>query len=416
MGRVILTFCQDASLRQTLTGLLAAAGLATNGTSDPPAAILVGCRGHIAPNDLAMARAGSRNGARVPIILVTSRGSEDLAITALRAGITNYLRLPLTPEQLAQAIDAAAPDNCGARSADPILGVSEAILEVKKSLWRAASCDTNVLITGETGTGKELAAEIVHRRSNRTAKPMIVINCAAIPDDLLESELFGFERGAFTGAHVSRAGKLKLAAGGTVFLDEIGDLSPFAQAKILRVLETGEIQTLGCERSQKINVRILAATNRDLDHDPRFRRDLYFRLNVARIHMPPLRERKEDIELLAEAFRKEFDLRFGCVTRAFAPGVRELLLAHSWPGNIRELRNIVEAGFIDPGPDANGHIHMPRRFRDALNGALGDELNQILSALSKHSWNRTLAAKELQWSRMTLYRKMSRYKIGHHSS
>jgi len=411
MGQVILTFCADASMREMLIRLLAAAGLVANGTSGSPAAILVGCRDRIVPNDLEMARSASRHGARIPIILVTSRGSEDLAIAGLRAGITDYLRLPLTPEQLAHAIAAATPDQEDACSSGPILGVSEAIVNVKKALWRAASCDSNVLITGETGTGKELAAEMVHRQSRRAAKPMVAINCAAIPDALLESELFGFERGAFTGAHASRDGKIKLAAGGTVFLDEIGDLSSFAQAKILRVLETGEIQKLGGQRAQKIDVRIIAATNRDLDRDTRFRRDLYFRLNVARIHMPPLRERRQDIVPLAEAFRTEFDLRFGCVTRAFAAGVRELFTAHNWPGNVRELRNIVEAGFIDPGPDANGHIHIPPRFRDAFDSAVGDELNRILSALSRHSWNRSLAAKELRWSRMTLYRKMSRHKI-----
>ena len=372
-------------MRETLTRLLSAAGLTSNNSSDSPIAIVVGCRGHIPASDLEMAHSASHDGRRIPIILVTSRGSEDLAVAALRAGITNYLRLPLTPQQLAEAIAAASPDYPPGRLADPILGVSEAILRVKKSLRRAASCDSNVLITGETGTGKELAAEMVHRHSNRATGPMIAINCAAIPDALLESELFGFERGSFTGADAPQEGKLKLATGGTVFLDEIGDLSPFAQAKILRVLETGEIQKLGGKRSQRINIRVVAATNHDVDHDSRFRRDLYFRLNVARIHMPPLRERKEDILPLAEAFRAHCGVQFGCVTRGFTAGARELLMAHAWPGNIRELRNIVEAGFIDPGPDENGYVHLPPRFRDALNSAIGDELNQILSALVKHS-------------------------------
>ncbi len=270
---------------------------------------------------------------------------------------------------------------------------------------------SNVLITGETGTGKELAADLIHRRSSRAGKPFVAINCAAIPDSLLESELFGFERGAFTGAHTAQEGKLKLADGGTVFLDEIGDLSPYAQAKILRAIETGEIQRLGGRQARQIDVRVIAATNRNLESDSTFRRDLYFRLNVARIHLPPLRERKEDILPLAEAFRIEFDRKFGCVSRSFVSRARELMLAHNWPGNVRELRNIIEAAFIDPGPNAEGDVDLPSQFRKAVQGSSGGELERILLALSQTEWNRGLAAKELNWSRMTLYRKMSRYGI-----
>ena len=411
MGQSVLIVAEDINLRAALLNLVAAAGFRTAGSQDTPGAVLLGCCARIARTDLAQARGAGRDGRRIPIILVTSHGSEELAIEALRIGIANYLRLPLTPQQLAHAIREAAPNPAVSYRADGILGESNAIRSVKTYLRRVASCSSNVLITGETGTGKELAAEWVHRESSRAEKPFIAVNCAAIPDSLLESELFGFERGAFTGANVAQDGKLKAAAGGTVFLDEIGDLSPYAQAKILRVIETGEIQRLGGRQPQRIDIRVVAATNKNLESDPNFRRDLFFRLNVARVHLPPLRERKEDILPIAMAFQAEFDLRFGCTSRGFLPGAMDVLLAHDWPGNVRELRNIVEAAFIDPGPNADGDIDLPAPFRKAMQTARGGELECILSALARTEWNRSHAAQELNWSRMTLYRKMARYGI-----
>jgi DNA-binding NtrC family response regulator len=361
-------------------------------------------------NEIAFARIAGQNGRRLPIVLATLRGSEELAVEALRMGIANYVRLPITPHELGQAIAAVALDET-ATYADRILGESEAMQSVKAYLQRVARCSSNVLITGETGTGKELAAELVHNAGPRAHRPFVAINCAAIPDSLLESELFGFERGAFTGAIAAQDGKLRAASGGTVFLDEVGDLSPCAQAKILRAIETGEVQRLGAKRSQPIDVRVVAATNKNLETDANFRRDLYFRLNVARVHLPSLRERKADILPLAEAFRREFDSKFGCVSTGFVRGVEEMLLAHEWPGNIRELRNLVEAAFIDPGPDENGEIGLPAPFRKAMETATGGELQRILKALALTEWNRSRAAKELHWSRMTLYRKLSRYGI-----
>jgi DNA-binding NtrC family response regulator len=411
LSDAVLVISEDRAVRRELLRLVAEAGLASADASRSPSAILLGCVGHIAKNDLAAAQAISRSCDRAPIILVTSHGSEDLAIEALRAGVANYLRLPLTPEQLSSAIDALALVGRATAPGDRILGVSSAIQEVKAHLHRIAACSSNVLITGETGTGKELAADLIHRQSSRATRPLITLNCAAIPDSLLESELFGFERGAFTGAHAAQDGKLKLAAGGTVFLDEIGDLSPYAQAKVLRVIETGEIQRLGSRQPQQIDFRVIAATNKNLETDPSFRRDLYFRLNVARIHLPPLRERKDDILPLAEAFRADFNKAFGCESRAFTARAQQILLAHHWPGNIRELRNIIEAAFIDPGPTAAGEIDLPPEFRKALETSSGGELERILLALSKTHWNRSRAADELRWSRMTLYRKMARHKI-----
>ena len=410
MAKTILIFSEDTSLRRTLLELVAATEWKSCGADDVPCAVLLGCPERMGHNDIAFARGASQNGRRLPIVLATLRGSEDLAVEALRMGFANYVRLPVTAAQLSQAIAAVTP-NEGAACADRLLGESEAMQAVKAYLRRVGACSSNVLITGETGTGKELAAELVHSASARAERPFVAINCAAIPDSLLESELFGFERGAFTGATVAQDGKLRAATGGTVFLDEVGDLSPCAQAKILRAIETGEIQRLGAKRPQQIDVRVVAATNKNLETDVNFRRDLYFRLNVARVHLPPLRERKADIMPLAEAFRREFDSRFGCVSRGFVRGVEELLLAHEWPGNIRELRNLVEAVFIDPGPDANGEIGLPAPFRKAMETATGGELERILAALAHTEWNRSRAAKELHWSRMTLYRKLSRYGI-----
>jgi DNA-binding NtrC family response regulator len=405
--KTVLVLSQDRAVREALLRLLAEAGIAPEGAGTP-AAIVLGCRSRLAPGDLENARAAAQAGA-IPIILVTADGSESLAVEALRAGIANYLRLPLSAAELAGAIH-GLPVPGAAAADDRIIGVSQTIHDLKNYLRRVAASSSNVLITGETGTGKELAAEFVHRHSSRAARPLVTINCAAMPDSLIESELFGFERGAFTGAQAAQNGMFKLADRGVVFLDEIGDLSPWAQAKILRVIESGEIQRLGGRQAQRVDVRVIAATHRDLEHDPAFRRDLYFRLNVAHVHLPPLRERKEDILPLADSFRAEFDRAFGRAT-VFTSTARTLLLGHLWPGNVRELRNIVEAAFIDPGPDAHGELDLPAPFAKALGESAGGELERILRALSETHWNKSRAADELQWSRMTLYRKMARYKL-----
>jgi DNA-binding NtrC family response regulator len=407
-GRTVLVLSEDRAVREVLLRLLAGAGISETGADAAPGAIVVGCGRRMAPSDLAAARAIAQP-RRIPIILVTSEGSEDLAVEALRAGVANYLRLPLSSADLARAVKESALA-CSPAAIDRIIGGSKAIRDLKDYLRRVAASSSNVLVTGETGTGKELAAEFIHRHSSRAEKPLITINCAAIPDSLIESELFGFERGAFTGAYAAQNGKFKLADGGGIFLDEIGDLSPWAQAKILRVIETGEIQRLGGRQPQRADVRVIAATNRDLENDPGFRKDLYFRLNVARVHVPPLRERREDIVPLADSFRAEFGRGCGCVT-AFTPGARALLAGYHWPGNVRELRNIVEAAFIDPGPDAQGALDLPAPFSKALRDSTGEERARILLALSETHWNKSRAADELHWSRMTLYRKMARYKL-----
>jgi DNA-binding NtrC family response regulator len=405
-----LVLSENRAIREILLGLVASAGFAPSNGAGAPDVILVGCGLRIATGDLEAAKAACRTDPKVPIILVTSHGSEELAVAALRSGMANYLRLPLTSGEFERALEPFLPVASVPSPEDRMIGESLAFRDVRRYLYRAAASSSNVLITGETGTGKELAARFLHRHSKRAAKPLITINCAAIPDSLIESELFGFERGAFTGADTAQDGKFKLGDGGDVFLDEIGDLSPYAQAKTLRVIETGEIQRLGARQPQYADIRIIAATNCDLKTDPGFRRDLYFRLNVVSVHLPPLRERRDDVLPLAEAFRAEFDRKFGCVT-TFTLRAKQLLLAHQWPGNIRELRNIIEAAFIEPGPDANGELDLPAPFRQALQDSAPGEQERILLALSKTHWNKSRAASELHWSRMTLYRKMARYRL-----
>src|SRR5262245_26845398 len=298
-----------------------------------------------------------------------------------------------------------------------LIGSSLAIWKVKAYLRKVALTDSHVLITGETGTGKELAAQYIHHHSTRRAKPLVTINCAAVPDGLLESELFGYERGAFTGATSSYAGKLKLADGGTVLFDEIGDMSPYAQAKILRVIETKEVYPLGGRRSVPLDIRIIAATNRNLDQrmaNNEFRQDLYFRLNVARVHLPPLSERKEDIPLLTDHFVQKFSAQFGRGIEGFSEEAMERLLSYDWPGNIRELMNLIERIFIDPPQEKITVADLPESMRfcpSVRQETVPAEREILLYTLSQTNWNKTQAAEKLHWSRMTLYRKIAKYHI-----
>jgi transcriptional regulator with PAS, ATPase and Fis domain len=302
-------------------------------------------------------------------------------------------------------------------SATSLIGSSLAIWKVKTYLRKVAMTDSHVLITGETGTGKELAAQYIHRHSNRRAKPLVTINCAALPDGLFESELFGYERGSFTGATSSYSGKLKLADGGTVLFDEIGDMSPYAQAKILRLIETKEVYPLGGRRSVPLDIRIIAATNRDLERQVsknEFRQDLYFRINVARIHLPPLREHKEDIPLLTDHFVQKFSAQFGRGIEGFSDEAMNRLLSHDWPGNVRELTTLIERIFIDPPRDKVSVADLPESTRNRPSvhqETVPPEREILLYTLSQTNWNKSKAAERLHWSRMTLYRKMTKYQL-----
>lgn len=313
---------------------------------------------------------------------------------------------------------------CGAPSSAPVgrgsqlIGDSPAMREIKAYIGKVAAADSPVLITGETGTGKELVAELIHRHSRRAAMPFVWINCAAIPDSLLESELFGYERGAFTGAQSRKAGQLELADGGTVFLDEIGDMSPYAQAKILRAIENKAVYRLGGRRSVPLDVRVIAATNQDLERliaAEKFRKDLYFRLNVARIHLPPLRERRDDIGLLCAYYLREFNQRFRRQVQGLTEEAMVAIVGHDWPGNVRELKNLLEAAFVNAPHRWIALADLPAGFRRPASSAAGalpqDERERLLSALLSTNWNLSRAAQQLHWSRMTVYRKMTKYRI-----
>jgi DNA-binding NtrC family response regulator len=301
-----------------------------------------------------------------------------------------------------------------------MIGSGRCMEQVRNSLGKVALSACTVLITGETGTGKEVAADFIHRNGSRRNQAFVCINCAAIPDSLIESELFGHTRGAFTGADHLHDGLLGSANGGTVFLDEIGDMSLFAQAKILRVIEKKEICRVGGTRGTRLDVRFIAATNQDLESMTKrgfFRKDLYFRLNVARVHIPPLRERKEDIPSLLEHYCRAFRSDSGSPGR-FSQECLRFLLGYDWPGNIRELKNLVESLCLDEDLSVIERSDLPAHFRELASSSAIPESNgnrcereTLLSALSTANGNKTEAAKSLRWSRMTLYRKMAKYKL-----
>jgi transcriptional regulator with PAS, ATPase and Fis domain len=303
-------------------------------------------------------------------------------------------------------------------AARPLIGVSDAMTSVLRYADKVARADATVLLTGETGTGKENLAHYIHAQSVRSAHRFVCINCSTLPDGLFEGEMFGYERGAFTGADRGYKGKLSLADGGTVFLDEVGELTPAAQAKLLRVLESREVFRLGARAAETIDVRVIAATNQDLDRlssTSSFRRDLFYRLNVARVHLPPLRSRREDIPALIAYYVREMSRRTGTHIGRFGPETLDCLMRYSWPGNVRELRNVIEALFIDP-PSGQVTIDSlpPNLARILLRSEQGDlsERERIVSALFATRWNKCRAAEHLHWSRMTLYRKLAKYGIG----
>ena len=304
-----------------------------------------------------------------------------------------------------------------------MVGSSTLAQAIKRDMAEIADSASTVLITGETGTGKELAAEFIHANSSRRNKALVCVNCAAIPESLLESELFGHAKGAFTGADSFRDGLFTSADGGTIFLDEIGDMSLCAQAKILRVLEKKEVCRVGSTRGKQLDLRFVAATNQDLEgmaSRGAFRKDLYFRLNIARIHLPPLRERPEDIPSLLFHYCNDFSDKTGKPVPDFSEASLRCLVSYEWPGNIRELKNMVERLFLRRVPQTVSIEHLPptvRRLLEESGEALPVERQQLLAALFECKWNKSEAAKKLHWSRMTLYRKIAKYQIaGEHLS
>ncbi len=307
---------------------------------------------------MAVLEAARRRDERTAVLLMTAYGTIETAVEAVRCGAFDFIQKPFELEQLEIRVSKAlehgslvreVTDLRAERAArfapDHIIGESESLRAATERARRVAPSRSTVLITGETGTGKELIAGLIHGSSPRAEQAFVKVNCAALPETLLESELFGHERGAFTGADRARTGRFEQADGGTLFLDEIGDMAPTTQAKLLRVLQDGEFQRLGGTRSLRADVRLVAATNQDLEAEVaagRFREDLYFRLNVIRIQMPPLRERSEDVEALALHYLAHFAGELGRPSLRFDEGALARIRAHTWPGNVRELRNVIE--------------------------------------------------------------------------
>src|SRR4051794_8586839 len=386
------------------------------------------------------------------VITITAFGSIDTAIRAVKLGAFDHITKPFDVDQLIlsvqKALDERALRSELARLRDEvqrsyrwgnIIGKSAAMQEMFALIRRLSRSAASVLVTGASGTGKELVAKSLHFNSQRRDRPFVAINCAAIPDTLLESELFGYKRGAFTDARSDRAGIFAEADGGTIFLDEIAELSPALQAKLLRVLQEGEIRPLGAARSQKVDVRVVAATNKDLEENlssGAFRQDLFYRLNVIQIHLPALRDRPDDILPLAEHFLVQSAGRAGKDVRAFHEAAKKALLGYGWPGNVRELENVVERAValvegplirvddLPPLPSV-GRDRRPAETSgapaadggaDSFAAALGRgltlaelERDYIMKVLAAESGNKTRAAQRLGLDRKTLYRKLEEY-------
>jgi two-component system nitrogen regulation response regulator NtrX len=449
--QTVLIVDDEANIRRMLGSLLRAEGFRVRESENASAAVREVTK--IAPDvvilDLVMpGRTGLEilpellaAAPEVPIVMMSGRAALSDAVQATKLGAFHFLEKPLSPESVlltlrsalelrrARAVNRVLQDELG--RGDQLIGRTASIERVRELVARLAATDARVLITGESGTGKELAAAAIHSQSARASRPFVRVNCAAIPRDLVESELFGHEKGSFTGATETRRGRFELADGGTLLLDEVGELSGEAQSKLLRVLEANEIERVGGSEPIPIDVRTLAATNRDLAADVRsgrFREDLFFRLLVVPLQLPPLRARRADIPLLVAHFLKRNQERHGLRPPEITAGGLKVLCAHSWPGNVRELANIVERlSILHPGE----RVDAPEAGR-VLEGAdsespsksvlldsrlgLTDKLDVleraiIVEALDMADGSVADAARALKTDRANLYRRMRRLDI-----
>lgn len=373
------------------------------------------------------------------VIVMTAYGTIESAVAAMRSGAFDYLQKPFSEQELIVKVSKAmesrrlhgqvqlfAQDFKERYHFENIVGRSQAIRDVLTRVIRVAPTDAIVLITGESGTGKELVARAVHANSKRAHRPFVTVNCAAITETLLESELFGHSRGAFTGAVSARRGLFEEADGGTFFFDEIAETTPAFQAKLLRALQEGEIRRIGENKPIKVDIRVVAATNTDLAQaveERRFREDLYYRLNVARFQLPPIRERREDVPLLVEFFLEKYNRKMSAQAR-LGEGVLELLMSYDYPGNVRELENMVEQAvalsssgiigvdeILPQGPRKPTSEH-GRTLADIVDDA---ERLAVEAALRAHDGSRERAAEALNISPTTLWRKMTRLNISFES-
>ena len=381
------------------------------------------------------------------VIILTAHAEIELAVEAVKKGAYDYLSKPFDNEELLIVINRALEHNSLTRRVDrlerelherysfrSLVGVSGPMQRVLEQIARVCETGATVLVEGESGTGKELVARAIHFNSRRSEKPFVTVNCGAIPLTLIESELFGHEKGAFTGAAERYTGKFEQAQGGTFLLDEVGELSLEAQVKLLRVLDEKRITRLGGRESFPIDVRLIAATNKDLQQQVdrgAFRLDLFYRLNIVTLHLPPLRERVEDVPILAEHFIRKHNSLLDLAVEGFSPATLDRLQAYNWPGNVRDLENAVQSAMIQAGRGILEPYHLPMRVTagfgresawggGAESGGLGASIRRmnvglergmISDTLRECGNNRTLAAQKLRISRKTLYNKLREYGI-----
>jgi len=458
MSETILIADDETNLRKTLAEILRKRGYATLEATDGAAAValLRDAAPELIFTDWKMPGMGGeellrhvRNDPRlssIPVIVITAFGSSHSAIEAVRLGAYDFVTKPFDLEEIAMTAKRALAHSSlnrelmelraqvagnSAAGAGRLIGSSGAMMDVFKMIGKVAETDSTVLICGESGTGKELVAEAIHSYSQRKGKAFVVVNCAAIPENLLESELFGHERGAFTGAIGRKSGRFEIAEGGTIFLDEIAELPPNLQVKLLRVLQEHTFERVGSTEAIHGDFRVLAATNRDIEacvREQLFREDLLYRLNVVRITVPPLRERRSDIAILAEHFLRVYSEKNGVPAVGFSDDAILMLQTYSFPGNVRELENMVERAVLM----SRGRVVMPSHFpagtveihADNSNGNKPEflslpfhralaELERLLieKALRESGGNKTDAANRLQINRRLLYNKMEEHKI-----
>jgi two-component system response regulator HydG len=455
----------DSAVRYTLRGILEHAKLTVDEAVDGVDGLAKLDAGEydIVITDLQMPRMngiellaaiGQRSGKKPKTIMITAHGSERHAVDAIKAGAFDYFKKPFEVTELMAVVGRATEAVRLGAEVERLSGElhlsrslifqSPAMSKLAVLVQRIAPRDVTVLLTGESGTGKERVAEALVSASHRADKPFVRFNCAALTAELAEAELFGHAKGAFTGAVKTRSGLFREADGGTILLDEIGELAPAAQAKLLRVLQEGEVRPVGEDRVFKVDVRIIAATHRDLlqlANEGKFREDLYYRLKVVHLQIAPLRERPEDIPVLAKHFLSEFSRRFGVGPFKLTPPLLERLTQYSWPGNVRELENAIESvvalsqGELDlsllPSPNANAHVHAPAVATSTTASQAGPlptapvkegagqlelkdridayERGLIVSALEASRGNRSHAARTLGINRATLHGKLRKY-------
>lgn len=380
-------------------------------------------------------------------IIISKKASVRDSVDAIKRGAFHYFSKSDDPKEIITTVESAVDEQAYAgllrRKSDlsqtkkfsEIIGDSPAMMNVFRSIEKVSATDSTVLVTGESGTGKELIARAIHYNSDRHSKPLVIINCGAIPGELLESELFGHEKGAFTGAHRTRIGRFEMADGGTIFLDEIGDMSPDLQVKLLRVLQEHNFERVGSTKSVKVDVRIIAATNKNLHNsieEGKFREDLFYRLNVIPIHVPALRERKSDISLLKDCFLKRMGGRRRQDRKrmkSFSDEAMDLMLKYNWPGNIRELENLIERMSVLVEEDVIQASDLPEKIRGdiprersvtqvSFDSGIGfnEAIEQyqkdlILHALNQTNWVKAKAADLLKMNRTTLVEKIKKMKL-----